>query len=333
MLYVARDERGGGPWIWALDVETKARARVSVGPNRYLSLAASANGRRLIAATAKSTASLWSLPILERIADEQDVKRYASSGARAFAPRFGSGSLFYLSSSGSGDGLWRAQGDSRVEVWKAADGVLSDPVAISPSGRIAVTLRSAGRAHLVLVSADGAVRQSVAAGIDVRGTASWSPDSNWIVTAGWDADGPGLFKIWAADGAATRLVTGHALDPVWSPDGSLIVYAGPLSKGTAPLLAVRPDGRAVSLPPIRTSSQGGGCVRFLPAGNGLVYSLGPVGKQALWLLDLSTNVVRQLARLPGDATMSSFDVTPDGKHIIFDRLRELADIVLIDVPE
>jgi eukaryotic-like serine/threonine-protein kinase len=333
VLYVARDETGGGPWLWALDVETKARTRVSVGPNRYLSVSASADARRLVATIAKSTASLWSIPILNRVADDRDVTKYELTPARAFAPRFDSTSLFYLSSTGSGDGLWRAHGGTTVEIWKSSDGVLSDPVAIASNGRIAVTLRSRGRARLVLVSPDGAVRQSVADAIDVRGTASWSPDATWIVTAGRDWQGPGLFTIPADGGPPVRLASGLALDPVWSPDGSLIVYAGPLSKGTAPLLAVRPDGRAVPLPPIRTSAQGGGCVRFLPDGKGLVYSLGPAGKQGLWLLDLSTKETRQLARLPGDATTSSFDVTPDGKQIIFDRLRELSDIVLIDLTD
>jgi Tol biopolymer transport system component len=73
-------------------------------------------------------------------------------------------------------------------------------------------------------------------------------------------------------------------------------------------------------------------VRFLPDGTGVVYSLGPVGTQALWLLDLATNETRLLARLPGDATTSSFDITPDGKQIVFDRRRELSDIVLIELP-
>jgi hypothetical protein len=31
--------------------------------------------------------------------------------------------------------------------------------------------------------------------------------------------------------------------------------------------------------------------------------------------------------------MSSFDVTPDGKRIVFDRLRELSDVVLIDLKD
>jgi hypothetical protein len=30
--------------------------------------------------------------------------------------------------------------------------------------------------------------------------------------------------------------------------------------------------------------------------------------------------------------MRTFDVTPDGKRIVFDRLRDNSDIVLIDLP-
>jgi hypothetical protein len=30
--------------------------------------------------------------------------------------------------------------------------------------------------------------------------------------------------------------------------------------------------------------------------------------------------------------MRTFDITPDGKHIVFDRLRDNFDIVVIDLP-
>jgi hypothetical protein len=30
--------------------------------------------------------------------------------------------------------------------------------------------------------------------------------------------------------------------------------------------------------------------------------------------------------------IQSFDITPDGKQIVFDRVRENSDIVLIDIP-
>ena len=62
--------------------------------------------------------------------------------------------------------------------------------------------------------------------------------------------GPGLFRIPVDGGTPIRLVTGPAFDPVVSPDGNLIVYAGQQT-AVAPLLAVRPDGSPVTLPPIR----------------------------------------------------------------------------------
>ena len=53
--------------------------------------------------------------------------------------------------------------------------------------------------------------------------------------------------------------------------------------------------------------------------------------QDFWLLDLKTQQSRLLTRLANSGSMRTFDVTPDGKQIVFDRLRENSDIVLIDL--
>jgi Tol biopolymer transport system component len=52
-----------------------------------------------------------------------------------------------------------------------------------------------------------------------------------------------------------------------------------------------------------------------------------------WLLDLATGNQRQLTRLANQGTVGSFDITPDGKHIVFDRSRENSHIVLIERPK
>ena len=72
--------------------------------------------------------------------------------------------------------------------------------------------------------------------------------------------------------------------------------------------------------------------RFVPDGRGLVYAQGPFPAQDFGLLDLATKKSRQLTRLKNSAATRSFDVTTDGKLIVFDRVRENSDIVLIDVP-
>ena len=104
------------------------------------------------------------------------------------------------------------------------------------------------------------------------------------MTGGSDAQGPALFKIPVDGGVPVRLVEGKWVNPVWSPDGNLIVYAGGFMTGQVTLLGVRPDGTSVELPPVQVRPGG---YRFLPNGKGLVY-LPRIHSLDFWLLDLAT---------------------------------------------
>ncbi len=333
ILYVSPDQDGSGPWLWDLDPNRKVTHRVSSGLEKYLSVAASADGQRLAATVANPSASLWSVPILDRVAEERDVKPFSLPAVRALAPRLHGKSVFYLSSSGAGDGLWRYQDGQAQEVWKGADGPQLTPPAVSPDGqRAAIVLRRQGKLRLHLVSADGGEPQPLTEAVDARGAACWSPDGKWIVTGGNDAKGAGLFKVPIDGGAPVRLLAGTALHPVWSPSGSLIVYIGPVVASQSPLRAVTPDGAPVEMPSLGIYTAGER-FRFLPDGKGLVYMQGTQPWQDFWLLDLATKKTRQLTHLDDRSAMRTFDITPDGKHIVFDRLRENSDIVLIELPK
>src|SRR3984885_2217447 len=333
VFYVARDEDGSGPWLWAFDLKRRDSRRASVGLEQYTSVEASADGRKLVATISNPAAGLWSVPILNRVAEEGDVRPFPVPTERALAPRFSGSSLFYLSSLGTGDGLWRLRDGQVTEVWKGADGAIRETPAVSPDGgRVAIVLRRNGKRQLHVLSSDGAELQPISEGIVPQGTSCWSPDARWIVTGGSDATGPGLFKIPLDGGSPVRLVAGEALNPIWSPDGSLIVYAGTNVRTFAPLLAVRPDGTSVKLPEIILRRLGER-VRFLPDGKSLIYMGGLLASQDFWLLDLASTKSRPLARLQNRATMRTFDVTSDGKQIVFDRLRENSQVVMIDLPK
>jgi hypothetical protein len=284
-----------------------------------------------VATEASPIPNLWSVPILNRVAEEQDAKPYPVGTVRALGPRFGGTSLFYLSSRGTGDGLWRFQDGQSTEIWKGSDGALLEPPAVSRDGqRVAIALRRGEKLTLHVATAEGNELRPLGESIDISGGADWSWDGQWIATGGTDAQSAGIFKIPVGGGTPIRLITGQASNPVWSPAGDLIVYAGENVGFYAPLLAVRPDGTPVKLPSIEVLREGVR-VRFLPNSSGLIYMQGPPSAQNLWLLDLATMKSRELTRLNNAGAIRSFDISPDG-NIVFDRLRGNSHVVLIDVP-
>ena len=339
LLYVARDEDWSGPWLWALDVERRVSRRVaSSGVDQYASVAASRDGRRVVATVANPAASLWQVPIRDRLVEDADARPYPLPvpTGQALAPRFGGGSLFYLSARGTADGLWKVENGQASDIWRNVDGALFEPPVVSPDGRrVAVVVRQQGKRHLSIMSADGTDRRTLASSIEVegvagQGAADWSPDGEWIVTGGRDARGSALFKIPADGGAPIRLRDGKWVNPVWSPDGKLIVYAGRSLVGQVKLLGLRPgDGASVELPDVMVRPGG---YRFLRDGTGLVY-LPRIQSLDFWLLDLKKMTARQLTRMSNQGVLRTFDITPDGEHIVFDRSRQNSNVVLIDLPK
>ena len=330
LLYIAPGPDGSGSWLWAFDIESRRARRVISGLEQFTSVSVSRDGTRLVATRANPSATLWTVPIRDGASDA-DARPYVVGTKRALAPRFGSGSLFYLSARGTGDGLWRFNDGRAVEVLRGADGILRQGPAPSPDGlRVAVVRKRANKHLLTILSADGTHARTLAPSLDAYGAPDWSPDGKWIASGGIDADGhQGLFKI-AVDGEhageLVKLADGEAINPVWSPGGELIVYAGPFARGQASLLAARADRTPVDFAPVRVSPGG---YRFLRDGSGLVYLPRPESLD-FWVFDFETRQHRQLTRLSQQGTIRRFDISPDGKQIVFDRVRQNSDIVVID---
>jgi serine/threonine protein kinase len=332
VLFVAHNKDGAGPWLWQFDEKTRTTNRVSSGLEQYTALAATADGRRLVADVVNAQVSLWSVPITSRLVEERDVQAFQLPTSRSRAPRFGGGTLFYLSSRDGADGLWSYRGGRAQEIWKGSEGALQSPAAASADGsRVAFALRRGGKQQIHVMAADGTQLRPLSSDVDARGTASWSSDGKWIVVAGSDPKGLGIFKLPVDGGTPVRIATGPYLDPVWSPRGDLIVYSGTQVFTLAPLLAVHPDGTVAKLPEINVRREGERA-RFLPDGTGLIYMVGnTLAEQDFWLLDLSTMRSRRLTRLSSSAVMRTFDITPDSRQIVFDRLSEDSEILLIDL--
>jgi Tol biopolymer transport system component len=337
LLFTATADDGTGPWLYSMDLVHRVAERLSLGVEHYLSIAASAEmpgqPRRLVATVSNPSVQLWTVPILNGVADEQAASPVALPTARSAAPRFGpDSSVFYLASRGGADGVWRLSGITASELWKPSEGAVVGAAAVSPDGgRVCFPVRRRGRATLHCTTAEGTGVQPLAESLDIRGAASWSPDGKWIAVGAMDGAYVRVFKVPADGGTPVRLVDSVSSNPVWSPDGRFILYSGTARGRSVPLKAVTPDRQSFPLPSLlvdRVSDS----YRFLPGRKQLVVKLGGFRRQDFWLFDVTTGQRRQLTRLRPGGSLLRFDVSLDGKRVVFERVRENSDVVLIELP-
>jgi serine/threonine protein kinase/Tol biopolymer transport system component len=332
LLYAGPRPDGSGSRLYAMDIDRRIPHAASLGLEEYVSVAASANGRRLVATVANPTSHLWTAPITDHVVDEGAVSRFSIPAVRAAAPRFGPGQVLFLSSKGGADGLWSFKDGAATELWRGSEGAVFGAPDISPDGiRICFLVRREERGHLYVMAADGTGSRRIAESLDARDTPSWSRDGRWIAVVASEGKEQPLFKVSLDGGAPVRLVGGINTNPVWSPDGKVIVYSEHGGRGWNRLKAITPERQPFPLPEIHVT-MGGNRYRFLTRGNALVLTQSSQRDFGFWLFDLATGGLRRLASLRPGREVKSFDVSPDGKLILFDRFRDNSDVVLIDLP-
>lgn len=59
---------------------------------------------------------------------------------------------------------------------------------------------------------------------------------------------------------------------------------------------------------------------------------GNLSYKEFWAVNLEAGAERQLADVGAGPMVSDFDVSADGREIVFDRMSDASDIVLIELP-
>jgi len=334
LLYLATADDGSGPWVHALNVQRRVSRRLNTGVDPYTSIAASADGGRIVGAVSRPTSGLWRGTIDDRPIDESRAVRITLPTAHGLSPRFGPDYMLYRASTSGTDGVWKlGEGQKPTELWNGREGRVVAAPAIAPNGRqVAFPVRRGGVTRLHVMNADGSGVRQVTDQLDVRGSPAWSPDGQWIAVAANRDGQPALFKLPINGGAPVLLVQGFALDPVWSPSGRFLIYSGADVGTTFALKAVAADGSPYPLPEL-VLSRGARRVAFLGGDGALVMLKGDVSYKELWVRDLKAGRERQLTALGRGFTIADFDISQDGRELLFDRSRDESDIVLIERPK
>lgn len=332
LLYLASDSDGSGPWLYSMDTERRIPHRLTFGLDRYTSLAASADGRRLVATLAVPKRTLWRLRITDAPAEGSAAARVSLTTSTGFSPRLGADYLLYVSATPTSESIWKLANGVGTELWSGQGARVFGGPAISPDARyIAFSVRQQDRALLYVMRVDGTNARVVTGALDLQGAPAWAPDGQSVTSAADDHGVPHLYRV-PLDGRPPALfVPEYSVDPAWAPDGRFVVYSGPDIGTTFSVRAVTPEGTAHPLPAL-TLTRGARHMVLLPGGRAIVFLRGEIHHKNLWLIDLETGTERQLTNFAPDFDIRDFDISPDGREVILERLQEHSDVVLLDLP-
>jgi len=332
LMYLASDPDGSGAWLHSVDVERRIPHRLTSGLDRYTSLAASADGRRLVGTLASTKRTLWRLRIADSPAKVSTAASISLTTSTGFSPRLGPNYLLYVSATGTSESIWKLANGTGTELWSGQGAQVSGGPAISPDGRyIAFSVRQHGQTLLYVMQADGTNARIVADSLDWQGAPAWAPDGQSITSAVVDHGVPHLFRVPVDGRSPAPFVQEYSVDPAWAPDGRFVVYSGPDIGTTFSVKAVTAEGAAHPLPAL-TLTRGARHLIFLPGGRALVLLRGEIQHKNLWLIDLETGAERQLTNLTPDFDIRDFDISPDGREVVLERVQERSDVVLLDLP-
>ena len=332
LLYLASDPDGSGPWLYSIDVERRIPHRLTTsGLDRYTSLAASADGRRLVLTPASPKKTLWRLRIADSPAEISAPVRTSLTTSTGFSPRLGSNYLLYVSAAGTSESIWKLANGTGTELWSGLGAQVVGGPSIAPNGQsIAFSVRQHGQTFLYMMQADGTKVRVVTDALDLEGAPAWAPDGRSITSAANDHGVLHLFRLPLDGRPPTVFVEEYSVDPAWSPDGRFLVYSGPDIGTTFPVKAVTGEGAAVPLHAL-TLTRGARHLVFLAGRRGLVFLKGDIRHKDLWLVDMETGAERQLSNLPPDFDIRDFDISPDGREVVLERVQEHSEVVLVDL--
>ena len=330
LMYLATDAAGQGPWLYSLDVEHRIPHQLTFGPDRYTSLAASSDGRRLALTLANPKTTLWQMHLTNSQKQAAPPTRIALTTSTGRSPRLGPDYLVCVSSSGTSESIWKIANSSDQELWRGTESQVIGAPAISPDGRhIVFSVLHNGQKLLYVMESDGSNARIVSRSLDLVGSPAWTADGNWVASAASDQGIPHLYRVPAAGGPPTLFLRDYSLDPEWSIGGEFVLYSGRDIGTTFLVKAVTPDGVKYDVPAL-TLTRGARHVVPLQDGRSLVVLRGDIQHGDLSLVDLRTGAERQLTNLPSDFDIRDFDVSPDGREVVLERVQERSDVVLLD---
>jgi Tol biopolymer transport system component/DNA-binding winged helix-turn-helix (wHTH) protein len=225
--------------------------------------------------------------------------------------------------------IWRCNSDGSAPIQLTSLAVLSGTPRWSPDGaQIAFDSRPDDHSQVLVVNADGGAPHKITSGNYENSVPSWSRDGNWIYfgsnrTGNWQ-----LWKTPSQGGDAIQVTKAGGFSAFESSDGKLVFYTKEDPDGIWQIPVSGGDEKRILN--VRLASWGDWALSR--AGISFINSGRPKLPYTIRFYSFKSHRISTLLELSKGVPpeQPDFDVSPDGKSILYGQINKSVDIMMVE---
>jgi Tol biopolymer transport system component len=287
--------------------------------NTYFGVSLSADSRALVSVGNESASDAWVAPLAEA-----DTAKPITSGGVTYWATWSPDRKIVCQKVGN---IWVMESDGRNPrqlTVRTKVGAYWLP-RVSPDGHY-VVFTSSGDNYIWRTDIDGNNLKQLTNSLMDAAATDFSLDGKWVIYANWGTE-KGIWKVPIEGGDSVRLSDADAHSPATSPDGRWIAYSY-LDQNATPKKGIAIMAFEGGSPTKRFDIPQVGWVRWDADGRSLLYTKSEGGVDNIWRQPVAGGTPTHVTHFVSDS-ISSFDVSRDGKWLLIGRLRRTTDAVLI----
>ena len=325
-LVVAASDRLGANQLWRVSYPAGQVVQITNDESRnYAGVSVTADGA-IVTVQRDPQASI-------RMAEEGDPQRIRQVTLGKYDGRHGlawtsDGRIVYHSLESGNDDIWVMNADGTGRRQLTVDASVDEQPSVSADRRyvVFVTNRTGSFAIWRMDLAGGGERP-LSRGHDDAGPVV-TPDGRWVVYSSAASGTPTLWKVPLEGGEPTQLTTLTSMDPVVSPDGTLVSFRLRDDPDTDGRLAVLRLSDGHLLKTFASPPQGPEPHPRQWTAAGITFTRLGGGGSNIWSQSLDGRPPRQLTHFPSER-IHRYQWSPDGKSLLYAHGTVNNDVVLI----
>jgi Tol biopolymer transport system component/DNA-binding winged helix-turn-helix (wHTH) protein len=325
---VISSHRGGDASLWRVSVSGRIPERLAVGSTSAFYPAISLQGDKLAYRNGALHTNLWRLALDDNGRPIGPAEPFMRSTVGDEGPQIspdGTQVAFQSQRSGSPE-VWVARVDGSNAIQLTSRKNLSGSPRWSPDGRfIAFDSRVGDHSQIFVTRSVGGEPRQITTGDYDAWVPSWSRDGQWIYFTSNRALPRQLYRIPLSGGEPVQVTLRGGFLGFESQDGSELIYCKDNDGG---LWKKRlPNG-----PETRILAANLDWGRWALRGNGIYFIDTTSPKPVISHFDLATQKVSRIATVEKTLYhgIPAFDVSPDGRTILFAQVEKETDIMLVE---